>query len=436
MLVATKSFETALHAIREALIRFGLDGTAPIISAVSGGPDSLALCLLMQQIANEDGRQHRAVIINHGLREAAATEANIAAAAVAKFGITSEIVQLCEAKPSGGIQAFARKHRLSLLAAAGRATGAIVCFGHHRQDQAETIYMRLSKASGLSGLAGMPELRVHEGCLFVRPLLSVPPELLSQICVDAGLTAVQDPSNYDRRFERVRARQHLCQDTGLSQNLLQLGNAAGAISAQLDSELVKQLKGHVVFTPPYAASFETGPFLQLPDLLRRRALTLSLQNIGAGEHPPGQDAISALDAAVANGQKTTLAGCIITPESSQIRIVREARHLPEPLRLSDEQAGHIFDRCWHITGVAGLRFAALGAAGYRQLPKESALRGYLAQWPYPARLRFPVLTPLDVEGGAHHFKLMERWAHAPDTMADRFKLRLPLGRTRSKSSWL
>lgn len=436
MLVATKSFETALHAIREGLVRFGLDGTAPIISAVSGGPDSLALSLLMQQIANEGGRQHKAVIINHGLREAAAAEANIAAAAVAKFGIASEIHQICEPKPSGGIQAFARKHRLSLLAAAGRAAGAIVCFGHHRQDQAETIYMRLSKSSGLTGLSGMPELRVHEGCLFVRPLLSVPPELLSQICEDAGLTAVQDPSNYDRRFERVRARQHLYQDTGLSQNLVQLGKAAGAISAQLDSELVKRLQGHVVFNPPYAASFETEPFLQLPDLLRRRALTISLLNIGAGEHPAGQNAISALDTAVANGQKTTLAGCIITHESSHIRIFREARHLPEPLLLSDENAGHIFDRCWHITGVAGLRFAPLGVAGYRQLPKESALRSYLAQWPYPTRLRFPVPTPLDVEGGAHHFKLMERWVNAPDTVADRFTLRLPLGRTRSISSWL
>ena len=374
----------------------------------------------MQTIANETGREHKSVIINHGLRVEAKAEADAAAAALARYGIASEIRQVTAKGPTGGIQAFARTHRLSLLAAAGRASGTVVCFGHHMQDQAETVFMRLKKGSGLSGLSGIPAKRLHEGCLFVRPLLSVQPQLLAQICIDAGLTPAQDPSNHDRKFERVRVRQNLHQDKRLARHLIRLGNAARTISKQFDSKLAQHIDSHLVFCPPYSASIAFDCFLQMPDICYAGITTLTLQNIGKGEYPPEADTVYHLDASLLGGKKTTLAGCIIEPQENTINFIREARHLPEPLMLSDEKAGHIFDRCWHITGAAGLRFAPIGVAGYRQLAKGSALRSYLSQWPYPARLRFPILSPLDVEAGAHHFKDMEIWVDAPEHIADRF----------------
>ena len=434
MLVVTKTISGALEQVRAAVAAAG-PNTQPLISAVSGGPDSLALSLLIEEIAKAQNRHHYAVIVNHGLRSEAEDEARAAASMLAKYGIESEILRVTAPKPHGNLQEYARKHRLSLLAAAGRSSGAIVCFGHHKQDQAETIYMRLSKGSGLQGLSGMPQMRMHEGCLFLRPLLDVTPDILSDICHAKGITPIQDPSNSDRRFERVRVRQHLETSPQLAKHLLRLGSAAAKISTVLDDELCKAITGHIIWQQPYSGSVTVDCFRRLPALLRQRLLTLMLQDIGKGDYPAAQDAIMRLDTKLMAGASATLAGCMITINGQYITFAREARHLPEMVTLNDTPAGVIFDKSWHISGLPGLQFAPIGESRYASLSKRSPLRQFLARWPYHARLRFPVLAPLDVNSPAHHFKEMDKWVEAPASVRELFELNLPLADNRSISSW-
>lgn len=180
---------------------------ARLALAVSGGPDSLALLVLAQ--AAFPGCVEAATV-DHGLRPESAAEA----AAVAEICSVLEVPHetLTVAVASGNLQAEARLARYGALAGWIERRGlAALLTGHHADDQAETLLMRLNRASGVAGLAGararsnVPGTRLA----LVRPLLGWRRAELAAIVSDAGMTAAQDPSNADDRFDRARLRRAL-----------------------------------------------------------------------------------------------------------------------------------------------------------------------------------------------------------------------------------
>ncbi|MEK9760529.1 MAG: tRNA lysidine(34) synthetase TilS, partial [Candidatus Puniceispirillum sp.] len=156
------------------------------VTAVSGGPDSTALALLAQRFATRHKRRHLALIVDHGLRDGSADEARQVQARLADFGVASRIQPIMARPPTASIQEWARRHRHDLLAAAARAAGAVVLFGHHADDQAETVAMRLQNQSGLAGIGGMPLRRWHHDVLFARPLLGWRRSDLIAVCAAHG----------------------------------------------------------------------------------------------------------------------------------------------------------------------------------------------------------------------------------------------------------
>lgn len=178
--------------------------------AVSGGPDSLALLVLA---AAARGEKIEAATIDHALRPEGRCEAEMVADICAKRGIAHTILTARWAKaPETAIQERARKQRYRLLGywAEERGLDAIAT-AHHADDQAETVLMRLARGSGVRGLAGIRPRSSTPGShvRLVRPLLSWRRTELEQICADAGIAPVADPSNVDERFERVRMRSAL-----------------------------------------------------------------------------------------------------------------------------------------------------------------------------------------------------------------------------------
>lgn len=175
--------------------------------AVSGGPDSLALLLLAD--AAFPG-QFEVATVDHGLRPEAAGECEAVAAVCAERLIECAVlrVTIC----AGNIQARAREARYAALATWATSRGlSALATAHHADDQAETLLMRLNRASGHAGLGGVRERGVVPGSQLplVRPLLGFRREELAQVVRDAGLLAVADPSNADTRFDRVRIRNAL-----------------------------------------------------------------------------------------------------------------------------------------------------------------------------------------------------------------------------------
>jgi tRNA(Ile)-lysidine synthase len=175
--------------------------------AVSGGPDSLALLLLAEKVV--PGRFEVATV-DHGLRPEAATECELVARLCAERGIACEILSIIVG--GGNLQAAAREARYFALAAWAEERGlSAVATGHHADDQAETLLMRLNRASGLAGLAGVREESVVPSfdAAIIRPLLRFRRAELAAMIAEAGLTPVLDPSNVDDRFDRARIRKAL-----------------------------------------------------------------------------------------------------------------------------------------------------------------------------------------------------------------------------------
>ena len=200
----------------EAVARFARDLDAVVAPdaklglAVSGGPDSVALLLLAA--AARPGQIHVATV-DHGFRPESADEARMVAALCEKLSVPHATLTVrWERTPESAIQEQGRKERYRLLRfwAEERQLDAVAT-GHHADDQAETVLMRLSRGVGLRGLSGMRRKSIMPGSdiPLIRPVLGWRHGELERICEAAGVTPVADPSNQDERFERVRVRGEL-----------------------------------------------------------------------------------------------------------------------------------------------------------------------------------------------------------------------------------
>ena len=190
------------------MARLGPFEPAPRVGVgVSGGPDSLALCLLLDRWTRDRGGSVLALTVDHGLRAAAAGEAAAVGAFCAARGIPHRVLRVAGPAPDAGLQAWARRARHALLEAACEAEGILhLALAHHADDQGETLLLRLARGSGPDGLAGMGALRETGAVRLVRPLLGVPRAALAAVCAEAGVGGVADPSNDDPRFARARLR--------------------------------------------------------------------------------------------------------------------------------------------------------------------------------------------------------------------------------------
>ena len=182
-------------------------GSGKLGLAVSGGPDSLALLLLAD--AAIQGRIAVATV-DHGLRPEAAEECEMVARVCAERNIPCEVLTV-EVR-DGNLQAAARGARYAALGDWATRMGlAALATAHHADDQVETLVMRLNRASGLGGLAGVRSRGVIPGTTvpLIRPLLAWRRGELASLVARAGLQPAQDPSNANDCYDRVRIRKAL-----------------------------------------------------------------------------------------------------------------------------------------------------------------------------------------------------------------------------------
>jgi tRNA(Ile)-lysidine synthase len=194
-------FRHDLDALVEPDGRIGL--------AVSGGPDSMALLLLAA--AARPG-QVEVATVDHALRAESRAEAEMVADVCGRLGVPHVILTIkWDEVPQSQVQATASFHRYRLLGGWSKDRGIpALATGHHLDDQAETLLMRLNRGAGVTGLVGIrPSRPLEQEVIVIRPLLRWRRSELEQICAAAGLTAAADPSNDDPRFERTHARRLL-----------------------------------------------------------------------------------------------------------------------------------------------------------------------------------------------------------------------------------
>lgn len=189
---------------------FGLmQGARGILLAVSGGADSLALMLLAARWRETGGAGVAISVasVDHGLRREAAAECEHVGRLARECGMDHVVLGADRDLPPSRIEAAAREMRYRLLLAHAVRIGAShLATAHHRDDQAETVLMRLAAGSGPAGLAAMRAVSRRGAITHVRPLLGLDRAALEAVCRDGGVAWCEDAMNRDPRFARARLR--------------------------------------------------------------------------------------------------------------------------------------------------------------------------------------------------------------------------------------
>ena len=301
-----------------------------LVLAVSGGPDSTALMLL---VAKWGARPPVLVAsVDHGLRPEAVAEAETAAENAARLGLPWRILKVEESFAGGNLQDWARRARYRCLAAAARQAGfdAIVT-AHHRDDQAETFLLRLARGSGVYGLAAMPEESTVEGVALLRPLLDVPRETLNKIAAESGLPVASDPSNADPRFDRVRLRSLMPELSAHGLTVERLAETAGRLGRAadaLDYYTRSFLKGGFDVDAFGIVGGFSDAFAEVPEEVGLRALALILKAASGADYTPTLAGIEALREAILHAPpdaelKRTLHGVVIAVKRGRLTAQRE-----------------------------------------------------------------------------------------------------------------
>src|SRR4051812_17327186 len=210
---------------------------APVVVAVSGGPDSLCLLHALAQLRDDLGVTLHIAHLDHMIRGAeSAAEAMFVAELARAWGLPSTVeatdVPDRARAQRANLHAAARAARYSFLARVAHAAGAqAVAIAHHAGDQAETVLLHLLRGAGPEGLSGMRAVTPWRGWgmgdrgweaedalhppspiphpLLIRPLLTTTRESIERYCAEHGLRPRRDPSNFDLRATRNRIRHEL-----------------------------------------------------------------------------------------------------------------------------------------------------------------------------------------------------------------------------------
>ena len=279
-------------------------GAPAIVLAVSGGPDSIALMWLAARWRGSLARGPRliAVTVDHGLRAEAAREAREVKRLARLLDLPHRTLRWTGIKPKTGLPAAARSARYRLLTEMARRSRAThILTAHTRDDQAETLLMRLLRGSGIAGLAAMARQTEREGVLLARPLLNVSKARLIATLNKAKIGFAEDPTNHDVSFARPRIRMllpALAAEGGDARNLARLAARLARANAAVEV-LADGAERYLALRDRQSpqAGFDARVFSALPEEIRLRLLLRAINRFGH-EGPAELGKVEALLAAL------------------------------------------------------------------------------------------------------------------------------------------
>ncbi|MGR3434789.1 MAG: tRNA lysidine(34) synthetase TilS [Shimia sp.] len=331
--------------------------------AVSGGGDSMAMLHLAAGWARPMGIALRVATVDHGLRDAAAAEAALVGAECAVLGLPHDVLDW-RWDGRGNLQAAAREGRMAAL---GAWADGPVLFAHTRDDQAETVLLRLARGSGVEGLAGILERRELGGWEILRPLLDVARDELRHYSDTLRIPYVDDPSNDDPRFDRVKARRALAALAPLGVDAEGLAATAGRMArarAALEAR-ARVAAAATLAAEGYELAFDRDAFATIERDTQMRLMAAALCAVSGATYRPRAAALEeALDRALGGGA-TVLHGGHVLPRGGRLWVLREARAL-DAVEVPTGEA--FWDGRIACTGadVQGLWVRALGTDGLAQ----------------------------------------------------------------------
>ncbi len=342
--------------------------------AVSGGGDSMAMLALAVPWARHMGIALRVATVDHGLRDDSAAEAEMVAAECAVLGLEHAILRWQGWDGRGNTQMAARDARRALIQD-WRGDIQHVLFAHTQDDQAETVLMRLARGSGVEGLSGMSaQSQTADGWHVLRPLLSTTRAELRHFVEVLKVPFVDDPSNADPRFDRIKARNALSHLDALGLTADRLAATAAAMQLSRDAlnnrmqmmsdASVRMGFGHLQIDRDVFATIE-------PDT-QRRLMAHALQWTAHAAYRPRLSSLTRVLDDVQGGASATLHGCQIIVGKTRLHVVRELRKVRDQTAAPD-QAWDTVWRLKHPTEASSSHIAALGPNGLAQVARPGGV---------------------------------------------------------------
>ena len=299
------------------------------IVSVSGGPDSMALAFLAKIYSLKNEVKSKFFIVDHKLRSESSNEAKTVKQVLKRYLINAEILTWKGKKPLKNIQAIARKKRYDLLfAQCKKLKIKNVLLGHHQDDLFENFFLRMLRGSGLKGLVSLDKKSIDNHKNLLRPLLFQKKEDLIFIAKNIFNFYVQDPSNIDEKYQRIKIRKLLkeLEKNGLGKKkflktIKNLKNSNKVVNFYANENLKKN-----TFLNNKKESFILNKkFFQQPYEVIFRALSECLRLIGKKYYSARGKKLDKIIRDIENNTsfKATLGGCIIRKVNQTVIISKE-----------------------------------------------------------------------------------------------------------------
>ena len=301
------------------------------IVGVSGGSDSLALCFLTKIYSIKKSLNAYYFIVNHRLRKNSSTEAQSAKKLLKKYNIKSDILNWYGKKPISNIQSLARNKRYSLLInQAKKINIKTILTGHHIDDLYENFFIRISRGSGLNGLTSFSEKTQRGKVNIIRPLIKFEKKQLNYVTTKVFKFYMEDPSNEDIKFKRVRIRKLIknLKYDGLDKDkfLLTIKNLTDS-NETIKFYVAKNLKDNSYIYKNKSKIILNGEFFNQPHEVTFRSLTEIIKFVGDKYYSVRGKKVDIIIGKLKSDSsiplKLTLGNCIIYKVNQSVIVVKE-----------------------------------------------------------------------------------------------------------------
>ena len=298
------------------------------IVAVSGGPDSLALSFLAKIYSIKNNLNVKYFHIDHKLRNNSTKEAKFVKLLLKKLPANLEILTWSGKKPKSNIQSIARDKRYTLLIKKAKKLKIDnILLGHHHDDLIENFFIRILRGSGLNGIVSFGKKTNQQDINLIRPLLKFKKKDLLLIAKKVFKNYVEDPSNKNDQFKRVKIRNFIknLELEGLDKDKFNLTIKNLKFANETIKYFVeKNLKDNST-SSNYNKVFLNKNFFYQPEEVIFRSITEVLRSVGKKYYPVRGKKIDKLIYQIKNDNsfKLTLGNCLIKKVNNTIIVSKE-----------------------------------------------------------------------------------------------------------------
>lgn len=329
-----------LNEVKACLDRLVPPKTQVIAVAISGGADSIFLCLSLVKWASLKGIKIVGLTVDHMLRPESTAEANTVHAWLTQENIEHHILTWHKDSFPSNIQDSARIARYELLLNWCKANGVnCLALGHSLDDQYETVLQRLSHHSGPLGLSSIAMTRQLDDTLLIRPLLPVCRADIIEALQGFEKKWIEDPSNKNTDYTRILIRsrkQEYSRYHLTSARISSFQNTMQNFRQTMEKTCKKFTAKHVqIFSQGYCL-VERSALLEESDELICYLISVYLQELSGNKYPPSADKVNHILTKIKDGVAHTSHGCRILCVKNQILICRELAAIPQKTKLNEQ----------------------------------------------------------------------------------------------------